>query len=509
MTQVAVQRLRFRGAPDQASRAEFHVADALRTGVPDDGRLILVRSFALGRIGSSNHGASLAASAAWRDMLATAKHGGSDGAGQAGCVWFSDSAEARTLLLRALAFGRMPEGWFWPLAVPEWRGLALDSYLDQRLRTAMATSSGEAIRELLAEAMAAHCVEQLAQALSRLVPASPAAREYPAASRGAAGKREALAGQLESAPHSAPADLVAAMAGDIVAAMPSELRKVLGTISRAAGRHDDVKALARALVLHSHPALALSAAASTEIVAAVVQALAVPSAGRRQAKPSQERTPLSPTHCKAEQPFARMQPLLQEIDDAADLTDAGKRGEWREKVPAELDRAPEIAQAEPQAVEQRSEAAGIFLVIVPLIRLGWREWLVEHEQYLAWQPGPRLLDHVASHYRVAPRDPLWGLLPPFDQNQPVPTAFVDDLAMWRAGLDRWLRRKVRRKLADCVGKPGWIKAGEDCTTIRFPLDAIDIALRRHALDVDPGWVDWLGHSFRFVYRQRPLVGGGA
>jgi hypothetical protein len=37
--------------------------------------------------------------------------------------------------------------------------------------------------------------------------------------------------------------------------------------------------------------------------------------------------------------------------------------------------------------------------------------------------------------------------------------------------------------------------------VRFRLDQADIALRRRALDVDPGWVDWLGLEVTYAYRD--------
>jgi len=58
MARVEVRQLRYRGEPVKAGRVEHVVADALRTEVVDDGRLVLVRSFRLGRIGLGQRGAS-------------------------------------------------------------------------------------------------------------------------------------------------------------------------------------------------------------------------------------------------------------------------------------------------------------------------------------------------------------------------------------------------------------------------------------------------------------------
>ena len=113
---------------------------------------------------------------------------------------------------------------------------------------------------------------------------------------------------------------------------------------------------------------------------------------------------------------------------------------------------------------------------------------------------------IAAHYRVRAADPLWHALPPVEPAEDLPRELVGALHFWRAGLDGWLRRKARLRLADLVLRQGWILPGVEATLVRFPLDAIEIRLRRLALDGDPGWVDWLGHSYRLVYRDRPLLG---
>jgi hypothetical protein len=173
--------------------------------------------------------------------------------------------------------------------------------------------------------------------------------------------------------------------------------------------------------------------------------------------------------------------------------------------------APAIEMVGPSAEllpgELRSAGAGLFLAIVPLIRLGWREWLAERPHLLLHQPGQRLLRRIAAHYRVPPSDPLWSHLPPVDPGADAPPEIDQALQLWRAGLDGWLRRKARLRLADLVLRRGWLLPGVETTLVRFPLETIEIRLRRLALDGDPGWVDWLGHSYRLVYRDRPLLGG--
>jgi hypothetical protein len=55
-----------------------------------------------------------------------------------------------------------------------------------------------------------------------------------------------------------------------------------------------------------------------------------------------------------------------------------------------------------------------------------------------------------------------------------------------------LVRQVARRHAAIVADPGWIDA-------RMRLDEVDTAVRRAGLDLDPGWLPWLGCVVRFVY----------
>jgi hypothetical protein len=43
-----------------------------------------------------------------------------------------------------------------------------------------------------------------------------------------------------------------------------------------------------------------------------------------------------------------------------------------------------------------------------------------------------------------------------------------------------------------VADPGWIE-------VHLSLDDVSTPLRRARLDLDPGWVPWLGVVLRFVY----------
>jgi hypothetical protein len=505
MPQVEVRRLHYRGAASQAGRIEFAVGEALRTETADDGRLVLVRSLRLGRIGFGQRGASRAAAAAWRDLIGSARHGGSSGAESAGCVWFASLAEARALLLRELARGRRPFGWFWTLAVPDWRRMTLEPYLAHRLEAALAEPSGEAIAALLDEALAADAAEALAAAILARVPAGSAAVPVTPVARSpteAQGRpAPPISGTLRE--ESDESDRRAAL--EVLHSVPPLLRSALGRLTDRSSAAALLEPLARGLVRRLHPALALTPARIARIARLVVQALRWGEVGLAHGPTVLPRA--------GEAAVASLTGLSRREARSTDPPPDAPAGAPSppDRRPAPADGSSGLAEAlsrppAPEGRELASAAAGMFLAIVPLIRLGWREWLAERPDLLLHQPGARLLHLVAAHHRVPPGDAVWRVLPGFDLEAEPPGAVDEALALWRAGLDGWLRRKARITLAGLVLRRGWLLPGPETTAVRFPLGAIDLRLRRLALDSDPGWVDWLGHSYRLVYRDRPQVG---
>ena len=91
-------------------------------------------------------------------------------------------------------------------------------------------------------------------------------------------------------------------------------------------------------------------------------------------------------------------------------------------------------------------------------------------------------------------------------DEPVPPAFVARAQVLVALWSDWLadaapdlpeprieavcRRRGRLRL-----EPGWIE-------LRLPLESADVRVRRLGLDLDPGWIPWLGCVLRIRYDQR-------
>jgi hypothetical protein len=70
---------------------------------------------------------------------------------------------------------------------------------------------------------------------------------------------------------------------------------------------------------------------------------------------------------------------------------------------------------------------------------------------------------------------------------------------WLAASRRWLRRFARIGLASLVSRPAAIALTATHADIRFELTCVDLRVRRAGLDLDPGWVPWLGRVVTFGY----------
>ncbi len=80
----------------------------------------------------------------------------------------------------------------------------------------------------------------------------------------------------------------------------------------------------------------------------------------------------------------------------------------------------------------------------------------------------------------------------------------DDLDLLLRGLLTAVRRECRRRarlgLHDLVCRPARITATRTHVDLLFDLRRADVRVRGAGLDVDPGWVPWLGQVVRFHYQ---------
>jgi len=139
--------------------------------------------------------------------------------------------------------------------------------------------------------------------------------------------------------------------------------------------------------------------------------------------------------------------------------------------------------------------------------MGFPEWMHARPD-LTDARFPRLLLHaIATRMRAPADDPVFAAigLEPADRDAASAEPMARDLTAWRVGLDRWLRRTARIRLVDVATRPGWILNAGEHLRLRYRIDDADIRLRRRALDLDPGWVAWLGQVVHYHYSDQPLA----
>jgi hypothetical protein len=113
---------------------------------------------------------------------------------------------------------------------------------------------------------------------------------------------------------------------------------------------------------------------------------------------------------------------------------------------------------------------------------------------------------------LAEDDPAALALAGLDPTQPPPTESAEPATpAEQASLDEHARRwasvtaerlaaedpaiaveNMARRNGHVVGQPGWLE-------VFLRLDEVDIAVRKAGLDIDPGWLPWLGAAVRFRY----------
>lgn len=494
----AVSRLRLRAPAGSVVTARARIEDALRLADTDD-RLLLLQRVDLGRMPLRAHPVHWAARTAERvnDLRNRAVHAAMPGALFADSVWFRSLEEARALLLRELAAGRVPSAWFWRLAVRDWGGLTLAAWLprlaaetvhDPRRLVALAHA-------VLAIAAAGHLPAVAAALAGAALPPAPIAMppRTPAAAPPGTEAREAegqvlprvdrlLARHDPATRHALLAAIVSAPAGDSKAAWIARFALV-----------------AAAPELASHPTV-LARAASVLIERASAPpgsaVLAEPWADPGQPDPFGRSARNDKAASGAANPYSVASP---EAAPPAVVPAPAQSTPTPEVASAPELRTPEPAYLPATGTELVSAGAGVFLLARALVLMGLPAWLDRRPALAADGFGRGLLHAVAARMRVGADDPLFAVL----GAEPNP-AWQGELDAWRIGLDRWLRRTARVRLAAVVRRRGWITATGETLTIRFRADTADVRLRRRALDIDPGWVPWLGLVMRYHYRDDPV-----
>ena len=501
---------------DDAQHACVLLADALRTAslpIGDDGRLIIIRHLPLGRIPAGASAAALAlhiervASA----MMASVVIGDRANAAGADVVVFRSVADA------IVAAARITSGeagaWFWPRIVPGWT----DSPFAQRWPLLLEAAHRLPAAPLVAASVVREALrhESGQQFLRSLTIADATRWLY------AAGWKDWSSGDR------------GVEAANVVLRHESIIE---GWRQRWTSGDARLVWLTTMLAVNTRPALAGDVRLPSRIASSLSR-LAAGATSRQTNAPSAAGDDTADT--RADDPFA-LPPLSRGARNAGSppstAPDALPRlpvvnppervgqqqahGVFAQDRDAIADTSPLDVTA---PVEGAFTAAGGLMLIVPILdRLGFGAYVAANPQLLDVDFPARLLRAIARGTGVPTDDPLAGAFAR-DDEQPVPVLDVDamptaarqelatpplrgashsSVVTWIAAVRRWSRRHARQGLMSIVRRPARVTISDTHIDVVFTTSQADVRLRRIALDVDPGWVPWLGRVVQFHYRDR-------
>jgi hypothetical protein len=530
-------------AADEAMvrRGAIMLEDALQTAsLPgaDSARLLIVRSFSVGKIQSNQAPSSLALAIEdrFRHLDATAIHAEDPAAGSHAAVYFTDPVEPYVRLAVRLAAGAKTDEWFWPLAVPCWRQAsprdeALRSLLYEVIRTSAGVMAGVAMIRQLHESRVADSLlsalrwedgPRLLRAYGWSKPELPAALiEAPAADP----VEEAMLEEWSSSVRSIgrwgaddarsiwlatiilvaenPARLMsrrlASRATRLVKLAESRFKRISSTEQKEAPARSAANAVAQAM---RH-----AGEAQGEREASVPEA-SVPEAGARE---DELRLPREAFSESGDLVIEETAPAVEESAEPVESPPV-------ESLPVESSTsAREDAAPQPEPVSlpwtdgpRPTDYAGLFFLLQVMSRLDIAGALEADPDLIEMNLPHRLLRYVGERIGVPADDPVMmafaqgrGKSGEADKEDGEDVKIKGDVSMilraWLTKARRWLRRYARMGVVELVQRRGRIAATRTHIDIIFYLDQTDIRIRRAGLDVDPGWVPWFGRVIQFHY----------
>lgn len=492
----------------------FQYEDALRTNIDDHGKLVVIRQLRVGPP-SARTGPAPVVARAWQDVCNTLCHGASAGTGAQNAIWFRDREEAVLLLLEWRLRGRDVSAWFWRLAVPEGVALPVVEWIGQILREYLNHNSVDAAVRLMTVIGSHADATVRTQLIEKLLADARVRSSLPSCGTNAL---RSMTPELTDSDQKSSEDVLAndtflSEHADVVfEQLPAPLRRVLRSLARSTGQEEFVAEICGALVWMNIPtgqATQINRVTLTEFIFRRLRGDLPPAVLPSRAKQSVPR----PDTKQRDAPKAveSLEPRLPRRDDKRDIADVAAPF----NIPATAKPLPDkqVDAAEPSrqpspafAGEMATGAAGLYLTLLPLWHLDWPGFLARNRQWIEHKPTAQLIAFIAKHHRLG-TDPLGQY---WSEQAAAQTVAIpaETLALWRIALDRWLRRRAKLNLASLVKRRGWVDIHHETVRLRFPADSADIRLRRLALDRDPGWLDWLGQSVRYIYSDQPTAFGG-
>jgi hypothetical protein len=193
------------------------------------------------------------------------------------------------------------------------------------------------------------------------------------------------------------------------------------------------------------------------------------------------------------------------------------------KVPANY-----LAAVRQPMLGERTRAAGLYFLVNALSRLGIASALDACPALAEAGLVNEIFWEIAKKAGVASDDPILACLAPAQTEFAVPAEVLADksaaiwpqgyavagqsyhdsgylLRLWVVAVKQWCWRTGRIAVRDIVKRDGLVWRTRTDLDVTLPLAEADIRIRRIGLDIDPGWLPWLGPFgcvVRFHYRDR-------
>lgn len=491
-----VRNLRLRAnSAAEAQRSATTLGDALHTAsFPGEtsGRVLAIRRLALGRIRPTNTPGTLALSVerAVRESIAGAVWFDVPEARHANVVAFPNRCAALVALAHRLASHSDTTAWFWDQIVPSWNRLP---NRDARWRSLLAAAHEGDAAVATAAAVVAEVVRTGPEAGAEILAAvSTSDAEFwlfalgfsPTRSNGVSEKpssaSEVHLDALERALASSGLDVV--------------LREVTARTESAERPQPESKLIwmATLLALEARPAWSGQPDLPAQITTGLQRWTNVPrdATARRGARTERAASNSATT-------------------DAVEPRDAAS-ADSEQNIPVD-DAAKTPASSPREATGEISAFAGLLFLVPVLQRLGFPQRTERERRLLDEAFAARLLLYVGCRVGMPLDDPLTLALTARvareAANAPEGSSTANSDAAWRdaqltswfAAVRTWLRRRGPLTVSDLVQRRGRVEATRTHFDLCFEPAQADVRLRRLALDVDPGWVPWLGCVLRFHY----------
>lgn len=498
-----VSRLRLRASSaDHARHAAILFEDALRTAsLPDAERscLVLIRRLNLGRLPARAGAVDFARrlEQAAREAASGAVPATSPAANTAQAVCFRDRSEALTLLARRLARRAAADEWFWPAALPGWR-----ADLDRPTQWLTLLRIAEGLPEFALAAAAVGREALIGGDCSEMMSGLPtgigahwlrlAGFQLPTHDWARSQSRvESFAPETggETAEHrkesklfTRDSPLVAPLVRFHQTAKSTDDR-VLWLITLAAVAEDPLRAADASL-----PARAALWWQRVQQLRGAVK-VAADADERRTATSGARRAARVASDAGTERASTK--------GDADSVSTHAELGL--------IEAASEIPSSPAPVVTCELEFTmhgGLLFLIPVLQRLGLPEFLAERAARLEAGFGAALLLAFGVRVGLCATDPLARALASVDEQDPKSWGFSGDgFDPWITATRRWCRRQARIGLHSLIVRPGRLAATSTHLDLAFALRESDVRVRRAGLDLDPGWVPWLGRVVRFHYED--------